>query len=175
MNMQPAKTQIILDIRPVWSKTSLSAWRNLVSLAHSEDSDRAGWMPRLIWVRWANSSFCWFCNAATHFILGRTIYKFLNVCSEFFNKCYILTRNMTDEPGEMITWNRMKSLLCTDPGHSPLTIQSEAEQAFIGHYVQQYIQDRRYRNLDYLYIGKAFLDLLKTFMVQFVWILTEIN
>ena len=40
-----------LSIRPVWSETSLSAWRNLGSLAthgaHSEDSDQ---MPRLIWV-----------------------------------------------------------------------------------------------------------------------------
>ena len=41
-------------IRPVWSESSLSAWRNLGSLAthwgHSEDSDQTGWMPRLIWV-----------------------------------------------------------------------------------------------------------------------------
>ena len=48
-----AKTQISLGIRPVWSESSLSAWRKLGSLAirwaHSEDwSD---WrMPRLIWV-----------------------------------------------------------------------------------------------------------------------------
>ena len=48
--MRPAKTQI----RPVWSESSLSAWRNLGSLAthraHSEDSDQTGRMPRLIWV-----------------------------------------------------------------------------------------------------------------------------
>ena len=39
---------------PVWSESSLSAWRNLGSLAthwaHSEDSDQTGRMPRLIWV-----------------------------------------------------------------------------------------------------------------------------
>ena len=50
----PAKTQISLGIRPVWSESSLSAWRNLGSLAshcaHSEDSDQTGRMPRLIWV-----------------------------------------------------------------------------------------------------------------------------
>ena len=49
-----AKTQISLGIRPVWSDTSLSAWRNLGSLAthwaHCEDSDQTGRMPRLIWV-----------------------------------------------------------------------------------------------------------------------------
>ena len=52
--MRPAKTQISLGIHPVWSQSSLSAWRQLGSLAthwaHSEDSDQTGWMPRLIWV-----------------------------------------------------------------------------------------------------------------------------
>ena len=50
MSVRPAKTQISLGIRPVWSESSLSAWRNLVSLAthwaHSEDSGP----PSLIWV-----------------------------------------------------------------------------------------------------------------------------
>ena len=42
------------SIYPVWSESSLSAWRKLGFLAthwaHSEDSDQTGWMPRLIWV-----------------------------------------------------------------------------------------------------------------------------
>ena len=54
MSVRPAKTQISLGIRPVWSESSLFAWRNLWSLAthwvHSEDSDQTGQMPRLIWV-----------------------------------------------------------------------------------------------------------------------------
>ena len=41
-------------VRPVWSESSLSAWRKLGSLAthwaHMEDSDQPGRMPRLIWV-----------------------------------------------------------------------------------------------------------------------------
>ena len=52
--LRPAKTQISLGIRPVWSESSLSAWRKLGSLAthwtHSEESDQTGRMPRLIWV-----------------------------------------------------------------------------------------------------------------------------
>ena len=52
--VRPAKTQISLGIRPVWSESSLSAWKKLESLAthwaHSEDSDQIGRMPRLIWV-----------------------------------------------------------------------------------------------------------------------------
>ena len=54
MSVRPAKTQISLGIRPVWSESSLSAWRNLGPLAthwaYSEDSDQVGRMPRLIWV-----------------------------------------------------------------------------------------------------------------------------
>ena len=54
VSVRPSKTQISLGIRPVWSQSSLSTWRKLRSLAthwaHSEDSDQAGWMPRLIWV-----------------------------------------------------------------------------------------------------------------------------
>ena len=54
MSVRPAKTQISLGIRPVWSESSLCAqWvakdpRFLH--ADSEDSDQTGWMPRLIWV-----------------------------------------------------------------------------------------------------------------------------
>ena len=54
VSVRPAKTQISLGIRPVWPEYSLSAWRKLGSLAthlaHNEDSDQTGLMPRLIWV-----------------------------------------------------------------------------------------------------------------------------
>ena len=54
MTVRPVKTQISLGIRPVWSEFSLSAWKNLGSLAtywvHSKDSHQTGQMPRLIWV-----------------------------------------------------------------------------------------------------------------------------
>ena len=54
VTVRPAKTQISLGSRPVWSESSLSAWRNLEFLAthwaHSEDADQTGRMPRLIWV-----------------------------------------------------------------------------------------------------------------------------
>ena len=52
--VRPAKTQISLGIRPVWSEYSLCAhWvaknPNILQ-ADSEDSDQTGRMPRLIWV-----------------------------------------------------------------------------------------------------------------------------
>ena len=54
MSVRPANTKISLGIRPVWSESSLSAWRNRGSLAthwaHSKESDQTGRMPRLICV-----------------------------------------------------------------------------------------------------------------------------
>ena len=72
--MRPAKTQISLGIRPVWSESSLSAWRNHGSLAthsaHSEDSEQTGRMPRLIWVfAGCTLIFCWFCHVVAHMIM----------------------------------------------------------------------------------------------------------
>ena len=52
MSVHPVKTQISLGIRPIWSESLLSAWRNLGPLAthwaHSKDSDQTGQMPWLI-------------------------------------------------------------------------------------------------------------------------------
>ena len=52
MTVRPAKTQISLGIRPVWSESSLSAWSKLGSFAthwaNSEDSDQTVQMSRLI-------------------------------------------------------------------------------------------------------------------------------
>ena len=54
VDVRPAKTQISLGIRPVWSESSLCAqWvAKDPSFLHadSEDSDQTGRMPRLIWV-----------------------------------------------------------------------------------------------------------------------------
>ena len=54
VTVRPAKTQISLGIRPVWSESSLCAqWvAKDPSFLHadSEDSDQTGRMPRLIWV-----------------------------------------------------------------------------------------------------------------------------
>ena len=70
-HVRPAKTKISLGICPVWSESSLSAWRKLGSLAahwaHSED-----------WLEWADAqadlsslgaqSFCWFCHVAAQIL-----------------------------------------------------------------------------------------------------------
>ena len=68
----PAKTQISLGIRSVWSESSLSAWRNLGSLAthwaHSEDSDQVWPIPRLNWVFAGCTVTLGFSNVAAHLL-----------------------------------------------------------------------------------------------------------
>ena len=63
--VRPAKTQISLGIRPVWSESSLSTGRKLGSLAthwmHSKDSDQTGRMPQAdLSLRWAHTHFVGF-------------------------------------------------------------------------------------------------------------------
>ena len=71
--VRPVKTQISLGIRPVWSESSLSAWRNLGSLAthwaHIEDSDQTGPSESSLGAH----SFCWFCHVAAHFFVQTMI------------------------------------------------------------------------------------------------------
>ena len=61
MAVRPVKTQISLDIQPVWSESSLSAGRKLGSLAHSKDFDQTGRMADAQ----ADLSLHW---ALTHFV-----------------------------------------------------------------------------------------------------------
>ena len=83
MSVRPAKTQISLGIHPVWSESSLSAWKKLGSLAthwaHSEYSDQTGRMPRLIWVFNGHTATLLVLSFAAHF----TFYAFVYFTSSF--------------------------------------------------------------------------------------------
>ena len=68
------------DIRPVWSESSLSAWRKLGSLAthwsHCEDwSDWADAQADLR-LHWVHMPFCWFCHEAAHICHIRNYFSF---------------------------------------------------------------------------------------------------
>ena len=72
-----AQQRLSLGIRLVWSESSLSPWRKLVSLAtrYSEDSDQTGRMPRLIWVfggRTVRSHFVGFVMRRLKFLSPKT-------------------------------------------------------------------------------------------------------
>ena len=75
-------------MRPVWSESSLSAWRKLGSLAthwtHSEDADQTGRMPRLIWV---------FTGRTCHFV-GFVMRRLKCLVSTFF---YLFLKVRFDE------------------------------------------------------------------------------
>ena len=77
--LRPAKTQISLGIRPVWSESSLSAWRNIVSSAthwaHCKDWSDWGGCPgwsesslgaQIIWLvlSWGGSFY--YCSSWCH-------------------------------------------------------------------------------------------------------------
>ena len=72
VTVRPAKTQISLGIRPVWSESSLSTWRNIgpltACLAHSENwSDRAD--AQVIWV---------FAGRTCHFV-GFVVWRLISL------------------------------------------------------------------------------------------------
>ena len=62
-HVRPAKTQISLGIRPVWSESSLSTWRKLGSLAthwaHSEDVGQTDRIVNLLVLSWCGSYNLW--------------------------------------------------------------------------------------------------------------------
>ena len=91
-------------LRSAWASAqsdqfSLSAWRNLGSLAthwaHSEDSDQTGWMPRLIWVFAGRTSVCWFCHEVAH------MWHFRNMLNGDFPAWLWLTPILTNLNGNM--------------------------------------------------------------------------
>ena len=98
-HVRQAKTQISLGIRPVWSESSLSAWRKLGFLAthwtHSEGSDQTRRMPRLI---------CVFAGRTCH-IVG-FVMRWLN---------YMIR---TPTRPELMCWAQTISELTTRAGHS---------------------------------------------------------
>ena len=63
-HVPPVKTQISLGTRPVWSESSLSAWRKLGSWAthwaHSEDWSDWEYGPADLSLRWAHAHFTCF-------------------------------------------------------------------------------------------------------------------
>ena len=72
MTVRAAKTQISLGIRPVWSESSLSAWRKLGSLAtHWAHSEYPGWSELSLGAH----SFCWFCHVVAHVVSFARLYS----------------------------------------------------------------------------------------------------
>ena len=69
----PAKTQISLGIRPVWSKSSLCAqWvAKDPNFLHADSEDLSDWADAQAELRrrWAHMPFCWFCHEAAHMSL----------------------------------------------------------------------------------------------------------
>ena len=138
--VRTAKTQISLGIRPVWSESFLSAWRKLGSLAthwaHSEDSDRTGRMPRLIWdfagrtvillvlswggsfvvlarlVSWAGLEFDCIGSWSLHAVSSTL--PFLVFCHQWNNATYLdRYKGMLNKAKWETAWQNRQNDLCT--------------------------------------------------------------
>ena len=63
--VRPAKTQIRLGVRPVWSESSLSAWRNLWALSYPLSTQRrllGGWAGGWCWLASSAGASCYICT-----------------------------------------------------------------------------------------------------------------
>ena len=99
MSVRPAK--ISLGIHPVWSESSLCAWRKIGFLAthwpYSEDSDQTGRVARLIWVFAGRTSHficfvmrrlifsCSFCNK---YAVGEKLSIYFGSSCYYANPCF---------------------------------------------------------------------------------------
>ena len=90
-HVRPAKTQISLGIRPVWSESSLCAkWvAKDPGFLHvdSEDSDQTGWMPRLI--RVFNGRTCHFVGFVMRRLIYLTSVRKLGELTERFSQAHV--------------------------------------------------------------------------------------
>ena len=86
---------------------------------------------------------------------------FLSVCSQTFNKCYILVDNMQDKNKDRIaSWSFVQSHICRTHNWTMVSLHSELEQNFVGYML---LHRLNHTNNAYTYIGKDFKWLLKFF------------
>ena len=87
MSVHPAKTQISLGIRPVWSESSLCAqWvakDPRFIHADSEDSDQTGRMPRLIWVFAERTATLLVLSCRGSFGFSLSVCMIFKICCQF--------------------------------------------------------------------------------------------
>ena len=98
--VRQAKSQISLGFRPVWSESSLSAWRSLWSLVslRMHNEDWSDWVDAHadLSIRYAHRSCCWFCHAAANWIplcSSMSLQSFLF----FFRDCTTLRKSTEAE------------------------------------------------------------------------------
>ena len=95
-HVRPVKTQITLGIRPVWSESSLSAWRSLRSLAtlYPLSAQRRLWSDWAdaqadLSLHWAHMSFRWISHDVAHFLSYILFYNWSKI---YYSQSHI-TRN----------------------------------------------------------------------------------
>ena len=114
---RPAKTQISLGIRLVWSESSLCAvWvTKYPSFLHadSKDSVQIGRMPRLIWVFAGRTVTSLVCHVAAHLFflsISITLYKYI-MCNQLLNYTFRFYKDLHIS-NELKCWKCLLLPLC---------------------------------------------------------------
>ena len=118
MDVRPTKTQISLGIRPVWSESSMSAWRNNGALAthwaHSEDFDQTGRMPRLTWVFAGRTLILLVLSGRGSFVWKNDVLPYLSERKNLMFESHYVSRR---RGGDFLVWIPLAStghiLVCT--------------------------------------------------------------
>ena len=125
--VRPAKTQISLGIRPVWSESSLSAWRNLGPLAthwaHSEDSDPTGRIPRLIWVFAGRTLILLVLSCRGSYSL--TVSFVLLTTLTLYRFCYMWAASWQNQPNDLCAQRRLRSAWTSAQSNQSLRCPNE--------------------------------------------------
>ena len=93
MSVRPAKIEISLGIRPVWSDSVCAQWvaKDLSFLHGTAKTDQTGWMPRLIWI---------FAGHTATLLVLSCCGSVLSCCGSIFTYLAIITlQTMTDVSG----------------------------------------------------------------------------
>ena len=87
MSVRPAKTQISLDIRPVWSSLCAHLVAKDLSFLHADsgDSDQTGRMPRLIWVFAGRTSILLALSCRGSYVYVRLMCFLARLCPYHYN------------------------------------------------------------------------------------------
>ena len=129
-SVRPAKTQISLGIRPVWSESSLSAWRNIASfccpfaplsaLRHlwSDWTDAQADLS----LSWAHVSFYWFCHAVAHLVIAFFFFsiRFCSIqhCDHLVSLCWPTRMSLFEPAHEILVLITKATSECSgEPAH----------------------------------------------------------
>ena len=132
MTVCPAKTQISLGVRLVWSRVFAVHSMEDLSFLHvaSKDSDQTG----QIWSNWADAQadlslgwaympFCWFCHAAAHLYYCLFLFVLFFSCLTLYEEAWIKGNFLDVEIWKLLI---SREFVSYEPSHEKMCLTSYA-------------------------------------------------